>query len=99
MLASMFGLHGFEGWPDKAARVVASRDPLLVLVPLLGCWLLPNTQEIFRRYRPTISPLPRSGRKWWQWRPTPLFAGATVLLMVVIGINFDKVSEFIYFQF
>ncbi len=99
ILESMFGFHGLTGLPDKAARVVASRDPLLVLIPLLACWLVPNTQQIFRRYRPTTDALPRGRRHWWQWRPSPLFAIATVLLLVAIGMNFDKVSEFIYFQF
>ncbi|BCX49472.1 alginate O-acetylation protein [Haloferula helveola] len=99
ILSSMFGLNGFEGWPDKASRVVASRDPLLILIPLLACWLLPNTQQIFRRYRPTTDPLPRATRRWWQWRPTPMFAIATVALLIAVGMNFDKVSEFIYFQF
>jgi D-alanyl-lipoteichoic acid acyltransferase DltB (MBOAT superfamily) len=97
--ASMFGFHGFEGWPHKADRLIASRKPLELLIPMIACWLLPNTQEIFRRYRPTITPLPRAPRKWWQWRPTPPFALATVVLLVIIGLHFDQVSEFIYFQF
>ena len=28
LLASMFGLHGLGGWPDKATRVIASAEPL-----------------------------------------------------------------------
>lgn len=99
ILASMFGFHGFEGWPDKASRLMASRKPLEILVPLLGCWLLPNTQQIFRRYRPTITPLPSHPRRWWQWRPTVPWALATVVLLITVGLHFDKVSEFIYFQF
>jgi len=99
ILSSMFGLHGFGGWPDKAARVAESAAPLKLLAPLLACLLLPNTQQIFRRYRPTASPLPRGPRRWWQWRPTAPFAAATLALLAVVGLNFDKVSEFIYFQF
>jgi D-alanyl-lipoteichoic acid acyltransferase DltB (MBOAT superfamily) len=104
MLASMAGLNGFDGWPDKAARVVASAEPLKLLPALIGVWLFPNTQEIFARYRPALrvkgAPFPAAGtRRWWQWRPTPAFAAATVLLAVATGLQFDKVSEFIYFQF
>jgi D-alanyl-lipoteichoic acid acyltransferase DltB (MBOAT superfamily) len=104
MLASMTGLNGFDGWPDKAARVVASAEPLKLLPALIGVWLFPNTQEIFARYRPALrvkgAPFPASGtRRWWQWRPTPAFAAATVLLAVATGLQFDKISEFIYFQF
>jgi len=105
MLSSMFGLHGFSGWPDKATRVVASAEPLKWLVPaLIGVWLLPNTQEIFARYRPALrvagAPYPAGGtRRWWHWRPTKTFVAATVVLAIVTGLQFDKVSEFIYFQF
>jgi alginate O-acetyltransferase complex protein AlgI len=104
ILASMFGFEGLTGWPEKANRIVATADPLRLLPALLACWLLPNTQEIFRRYRPVrwVSPretLPRYPNRRWQWRPTPRFALALVVLAVVIGLQFDKVSEFIYFQF
>ncbi|MGE9270399.1 MAG: MBOAT family O-acyltransferase [Verrucomicrobiales bacterium] len=99
IFSSMIGLHGFEGLPDKAHRLIASRDPLLVLIPLLACWILPNTQEIFSRYRPTITRFPKPAPAWWQWRPTLPYAILTVALLVVIGRQFDNVSEFIYFQF
>jgi D-alanyl-lipoteichoic acid acyltransferase DltB (MBOAT superfamily) len=104
ILGPMFGFAGFEGWPAKANRIVATAEPLRLLPALLACWLLPNTQEIFRRYRPAQFPdrremPPRSPNRRYHWRPTWPFALATVLLGVVIGLEFDKVSEFIYFQF
>jgi alginate O-acetyltransferase complex protein AlgI len=104
MLGSMVGANGFGWLPDKANRVIASVQPLWVGLALLACWLLPNTQEIFARYKPALpvkgAPYPaRAPRRWWQWRPTPLFAAASVVAIVVIGLQFDKVSEFIYFQF
>ena len=41
----------------------------------------------------------RGRRRWWQWRPTlPWFIFSLVMLMVTIH-QFDKLSEFIYFQF
>lgn len=100
ILRSMVGLNGFSGWPDKALRVVASADPVKVIPVLLACWLLPNTQQIFGRYRPALdAPLARETRRFWQWRPTWPYAFAVVGLLVVVGLYFDKVSEFIYFQF
>jgi D-alanyl-lipoteichoic acid acyltransferase DltB (MBOAT superfamily) len=104
ILASMFGLQGFAGWPEKANRIVATAEPLRLLPALLACWLLPNTQEIFRRYRPVQwvsrrETLPRFPNRRWHWRPTPLSALALIVLAVVVGLQFDKVSEFIYFQF
>ncbi len=104
MLGSMFGVHGFDLMPEKANRVIASVQPLWVGLALLACWLLPNTQEIFARYKPALrvrgAPYPaREPRHWWQWRPTAVFAAVSVAAIVVIGLQFDKVSEFIYFQF
>ena len=104
MLGSMAGTDGFTGMPDKANRVIASVQPLWVALALLACWTLPNTQEIFARYKPALpvrgAPYPaRIRRRWWQWRPTPFFAALGVGLIIVTGLQFDKVSEFIYFQF
>jgi alginate O-acetyltransferase complex protein AlgI len=104
MLGSMVGTNGFTAMPDKANRVIASVEPLKVLLALLVCWFLPNTQQIFAFYKPALkvagAPFPeRAPRRWWQWRPTPFFAALGVLLIVITGLQFDKVSEFIYFQF
>jgi alginate O-acetyltransferase complex protein AlgI len=104
MLASMAGLHGFEGLPDKATRAVASVSIVHVAIALAVCLLVPNTQQIFARYKPALkvsgAPFPERTRyRWYQWRPTPLFAALTIAFIVVIGLQFDKVSEFIYFQF
>ena len=104
MLASMFGLNGFGGLPDKATRVVASVSSVHVALALIACWAFPNTQQIFARYKPALrvpgAPYPERGRyRWYQWRPTPLFGALTIVFIVVIGMQFDKVSEFIYFQF
>ena len=104
ILASMFGFEGFAGWPEKANRIVATAAPLRLLPALLACWLMPNTQEIFRRYRPALFDHPRDTpprypNRRYQWRPTWPFALALLLLIAVVGLQFDKVSEFIYFQF
>ena len=102
ILSSMAGMHGLEAMPDKANRVIASGEPLKVLPVLLLCWLFPNTQQFLHRYRPALGMGVTRGsprRRWWHWRPTVPFALATVILLIVTGLQFDKVSEFIYFQF
>jgi len=68
---------------------------------ILLCWLLPNTQQIMRRYRPALDVArfaPR-GHRWYQWQPTPLWFAFTLLLLLGTLYQFDKVSDFIYFQF
>ena len=102
----MFGLNGFQGWPNAAASEVkfswASRAMLCVLI----VWLLPNSQQVMRRYFPAVglrgllakTSMP-GPRRFWQWRPTWQWTVFTTLLVVGSIYEFDKVSEFIYFQF
>lgn len=104
ILCSMFGFEGFQGWPEKANRIVATAAPVWLIPPLLLCWFAPNTQEIFRRYRPVLFDRaeklsPRFPNRSLQWRPTWPFALATLVVIIAVGLQFDKVSEFIYFQF
>jgi hypothetical protein len=69
-------------------------------------WLLPNTQELMRFYRPAliilgqdyrISSLPR----WLAWRPSRAFGvlgGVTVSYLFFLAMQGDP-GEFIYFRF
>jgi alginate O-acetyltransferase complex protein AlgI len=103
--ASMIGVNGFEGLPKQKTEQVIKESRVWkpILAALLAVFLLPNTQEFLRRYRPAIGmeafeKFPGK-RRWWEWRPTPLHAVLTLLLLYVVAREFDKVSEFIYFQF
>ena len=104
ILGAMFGLNGFQGWPDSSAFVVKASHAQRACLILLVVWFLPNTQEFLRRYQPALDPSrvldSRPGvRRWWEWRPTPAWAVFTVLLFAAVLYEFDKLSEFIYFQF
>jgi hypothetical protein len=104
ILGAMFGMNGFQGWPDSSAFVVKASHAQRACLILLVVWFLPNTQEFLRRYQPALDPSrvldSRPGvRRWWEWRPTPAWAAFTVLLFAVVLYEFDKLSEFIYFQF
>ncbi|MGC4014510.1 MAG: MBOAT family protein [Luteolibacter sp.] len=104
MLSSMIGMHGFKGLPDMTLQVVKeSRVWKPVLAALAAVFVLPNTQQLLRRYRPALGyaefdPTPGK-RRWWEWRPTPLFACITLVVLYLTAREFDKISEFIYFQF
>ncbi len=104
ILASMFGFNGIEPWPDRSALIIKASHAQRAVMCLLLVWALPNTQQVMRRYRPALGVRelfrPRPGpRRWWQWRPTPLWTVFVVVLLVVTILQFDKLSEFIYFQF
>lgn len=101
---AMFGLHGFESWPSSGERVTGFSKALRFVPVLLVVLLCPNTQQILGRYRPVhVFSIPETRvtgpRRWWQWRPTPLWLAVTLALLLVVGLEFNKVSEFIYFQF
>jgi alginate O-acetyltransferase complex protein AlgI len=104
MLSSMVGAHGFTGLPEMALLVVKpKRVWKLVIFGLVVAFLLPNTQQFLRRYRPALGLAefgnPTGRRRWWEWRPTPLHAVFSLVLLYVTFREFDKLSEFIYFQF
>jgi len=104
ILSSMFGLNGFELWPDRSAMAVKDSHAFRAVMCVLLVWCLPNTQQWMRRYQPGLglSRLPGGQlgkRHWWQWRPTGWWATFTILLLAGTIYQFDKLSEFIYFQF
>ena len=98
----MAGLHGFKAWPDRSAVEVQAAHAQRAVLCVLLVWLLPNTQQFLHRYRPALGMGKTAGgmrRRWWQWRPTVAWTLFTTLLLLVVVYQFDKVSEFIYFQF
>jgi D-alanyl-lipoteichoic acid acyltransferase DltB (MBOAT superfamily) len=104
ILSSMAGLNGWDGWPDRSAVEVKASHAFRAVSCLLLVWLLPSTQQFMRRYQPALGlnhlPDGRLGpRRWWQWRPSPAWAVFVIALLLAVLHQFDKVSEFIYFQF
>jgi hypothetical protein len=102
VVASMLGLNGLGVWSDAARTVLGTAHTWILLPVLLSVWTMPNTQEILRRYRPALDVsrlAPRFPNRPWQWRPSPRFALAMVAVGIVIGSQFDQVSEFIYYRF
>ena len=73
--------------------------PTLAVACLLA-WLAPNTQQIFRRYRPALERVAGSDGRWpWRWQPTPGWSMALALLFLGCAFSMNRVSEFLYFQF
>ncbi|MBB5352636.1 D-alanyl-lipoteichoic acid acyltransferase DltB (MBOAT superfamily) [Haloferula luteola] len=105
ILSSMAGLHGLEFWPSESGIVASStRAWRPICLGLILVWFLPNTQQFMRRYFPALglAQLPGGAlgpRKRWQWRPTTGWLLFTLALLYAVSREFDKLSEFIYFQF
>ena len=64
----------------------------------------PGTGDELRGYEPALDPSrvldsrPVT-RRWWEFRPNTAWAIGLVLLFAGVLYQFDKLSEFIYFQF
>lgn len=103
LYASMFGVHGFDRWPEKGVQVMkGSRAWRPLLLAIVIVWLLPNAQQFLGRFSPHLRDRRETVTKtlpWWRWRPIPAWTLLTLGLLFWVGHEFDRVSEFIYFQF
>jgi alginate O-acetyltransferase complex protein AlgI len=103
ILAGMAGSHGFGG----AEITGGGRGLRLAALLLLAVWLLPNTQQWMRRFRPAFEHS-RGERHWarddeplWRirWRPSAAW-GILVAAMAALAVaQMARATEFIYYQF
>jgi hypothetical protein len=70
---------------------------------LIIALLLPNTQQIMRKYHPAFETykgeITRLHWKWMAWRPTRGWAYITIALFVFNILSLTQMSEFLYFRF
>ena len=67
---------------------------------LLACWLLPNTQQIMRKFEPAINFNydPRDP-SFVEWKPNRVWSIVILAMAVLCLFNITGISEFLYFQF
>ena len=74
-----------------------------VVALFLASTLLPNTQQLLRRYRPALetykNEIPCSRYRWIEWRPTAPWALFTFGIFIITILSLTQASEFLYFQF
>ena len=74
-----------------------------VVALLLASTLLPNTQQLLRRYSPALetykNEIPCSRYRWIEWRPTAPWALFTFGIFIITILSLTQASEFLYFQF
>jgi D-alanyl-lipoteichoic acid acyltransferase DltB (MBOAT superfamily) len=103
ILESMLGMNGLTFWPPDAGVVVKDSKAIRpIIAGLVVVLFLPSTQQFMRRYTPAIGlakPSTGNPRRWWKWRPTAVWAIFSLVMLYVVGREFDQLSEFIYFQF
>ncbi len=66
----------------------------------LIAFLLPNTQQIFRRFDPVLEEVqPAFNRRRLEWMPSPGWAVAIGTVAFISIISITRFSEFLYWQF
>jgi len=91
-----------EGWTFSESPLLHGAGPVLWIAALLLVSMgMPNTNEIFARFSPSLN-MARgvpSDARFWQWRPDPAWALLSVVVGVAAVCSISELSEFIYFQF
>ena len=101
LLGGMIGLHGGGLLVSMDhEQIISTAKQIVWLVGLYGIvWGLPNTQQLFILFAPTLETVEAGWPSWLVWRPTLvwgiLLGGVGMLLTLFLG----GVSEFLYFQF
>jgi len=89
---------------------ISTQDYISILwigLCLTFLWIMPNTQQWMRRFKPALNyhlgarPIPDIPRlfRHLQWRPTPLTAAFIGVLFALSILSLSRVKEFLYFQF
>jgi len=98
ILAGMFGLHG-AGTP--IAGVKKGTGLIVSAIFLAATVILPNSQQIMRRFAPVIAPVeaPRGPLRSVVWTPSGLTAALSAAAIIAVVLFSWGTTEFLYFQF
>jgi alginate O-acetyltransferase complex protein AlgI len=94
MLGGMSGIHGF-GTTD--AMTLSWLTVCFIVV-----WALPNTYQLFARFRPTLPVRPEiagAEPRLLVWRPSAFGAVASGVVFACCVLTINKFSPFLYFRF
>lgn len=81
------------------SSVNPDRAMILVIIGLMIVWLLPNVQQIMRRFRPVLCEDGKVDASRFQWRFNAVYAWLTGLIFVLSLSFLSRVRDFLYFQF
>ena len=103
ILAGMVGLHKLGSNPAALYRGEnAAHTMLKVAVGLVIVWFLPNTQEILRRFKPSLQAAlieQERENRWLQWSPNIAWALTLGCIFFFSLVSLQDPSTFLYFQF
>ena len=99
VFSAMVGMHGLS---FESAGLGGSRAVMIILA-LIAAWVLPNTQEMMRAFRPSVDRTP--GYEGWRvlrrlrWSPSLTWAMVLAVIFMASVLQMARVGEFIYFRF
>jgi alginate O-acetyltransferase complex protein AlgI len=98
IVAGMFGLHGAG---DPIPGVKKGTGVIIASVFLAATLILPNSQQIMRRFAPVIGPVeaPRGLVQRIVWSPSALTAALGAGAIIAVVLFSWGTTEFLYFQF
>lgn len=101
IIKSMFGLNGIKSKADSTFGSFGEQGTLyglsLLLIMAVVVFLLPNTQQFFKKYNPCLENNFKSGR--WTWSPKWYYAIFMSLITALAFFGLTQYSEFLYFNF
>jgi len=93
---------GFDGIALNTDYISAKDFVLYATLYFAIIFLLPNTQQLFGKFEPSLEPEHREPLTWLEsirWKPDVIWALVCAAMFVAALLSMSKVSEFIYFQF
>lgn len=95
--------HLDAGYWTRISRVKMSSDTPLIFWSFVICFLLPNTLQLFRMYRPYLDApgyrIKQERPRWLLWKPNVAWAVILAYMLLYSIIRLNRVSEFLYFNF
>jgi len=89
-----------QGYADHQTKPLIKGIHFLWISLLLAfVFLAPNTQEIFQKYKISISEPIFKTKHAIQWKANNIWLAIMVFVAIFAILNISELSEFIYFQF
>ncbi|MBV9519080.1 MAG: MBOAT family protein [Hyphomicrobiales bacterium] len=95
------GLFGLNGTGDPIPGARRATGLLLAALALAATVILPNSQQIMRRFTPVLGPVepPRGTMGRLVWTPSQATAALSAAAIIAVVLYSWGTTEFLYFQF
>lgn len=101
MIQSMLGMNGIKSKVNSTFGSFGENGTLfglsLLLIMTVIVFLLPNTQQFFKKYKPCLEDNFKPGR--WAWSPKWQYAIFMSIVSALAFFGLTQYSEFLYFNF